>query len=123
MSERLLTGTPASPGAALGRAWHLGVEGVAQAHGARSPIPVDGREAERERAVAALAQAAEALTAVAAGLAPEEAEIVDTGALMAQDPMLIAGIEAAVLVEGLTAQAAILQAINQHADAIAGAPR
>jgi phosphoenolpyruvate-protein kinase (PTS system EI component) len=72
--------------------------------------------------VAALGQAAEALTAVAAGLAPEEAEIVDIGALMAQDPMLIAGIEAAALVEGLTAGEAILQAINQHADAIAALP-
>ncbi|MHB8692060.1 MAG: putative PEP-binding protein [Solirubrobacteraceae bacterium] len=118
VSERLLPGTPASPGIAFGPAWRFGrvAQRTAEHEG---PLPADRRQAERERALAALAGAAEALLAVAASLQADDAEIVDTGALMAQDPLLIAGVEEAVVGGGLPAAEAILQATERHAEAIA----
>jgi phosphoenolpyruvate-protein kinase (PTS system EI component) len=115
MGEHLLQGTPASPGVALGPAWRLldEVEAI-------GPVPPERREREREAAVAALAAAADALIALAAGLPAEEAEIVETGALMAQDAALIESVEQAIEAEGLTAPAAITRATGEHADAIAG---
>ena len=114
MGERVLEGTPASPGVALGTAWRL-----AEAIEAADPVPPERREREREAAMAALAAAAEALVALAAGLPAEEAEIVETGALIAQDPALVAAVEDAVAAHGLTAPEAILRAAGAHADAIA----
>ncbi len=116
--ERSLTGTPASPGVACGSVWRS--DRVPP--GTSGQVPVALRGAERERAVAALARAAEAMLAVAAGLPAEEAEIVDTGALMAQDPLLIAGVEDTVIHGGLSAPEAILEATGRHADAIAALP-
>jgi phosphoenolpyruvate-protein phosphotransferase len=113
MSERLLPGTPASPGAALGTAWRPGE----QIDGGEV-VPADRREQERDIALTALAAAAEALTEVAASLPPDEAEIVATGALMAQDPVLVQAVEEAVIKGGLTAAEAIIRATGEHADAI-----
>ena len=87
--ERLLRGTPASPGLALGRARRLDPP-------AREPeaaVPEDRRGAERDRALAALEAAAEDLDALVdrlvAGGRSTEADIVATGALMARDPALV----------------------------------
>jgi phosphoenolpyruvate-protein phosphotransferase len=114
VGERILEGTPASPGVALGAAWRI-VEEIE----ATGPVPPDRREHERRAAVDALAAAADALIALAARLPAEEAEIVETGALMAQDPPLINGVEQAIVADGLTAAEAIIRATGEHADAIA----
>jgi phosphoenolpyruvate-protein kinase (PTS system EI component) len=114
MGELQLTGTPASPGVVLGAAWRLADE-----VSAGGPVPPARREGERDRALGALAEAVDSLVAVAAGLAPEEAEIVETGALMAQDPALTAAVEQAVMRDGMTAVEAIHCATSEHADVIA----
>jgi phosphoenolpyruvate-protein kinase (PTS system EI component) len=114
MAERLLRGTPASPGVVLGAAWR-----PAEETHTGGPVPPERRDEERETAVAALAAAAEALMTVAAGLGPEEAEIVETGVLIGQDPALIHAVEEAIEADGLAASAAILRATREHADAIA----
>ncbi len=123
VAEQSLTGIPASPGVAFGPVWRFGrATGRAPRNRAGNEVPVAEREAERERAVAALAGAAEAVLAVAGSLTPEEAEIVDTSALMAQDPILIAQVQDAVVASGLTADEAILMATGRHAEAIAALP-
>jgi phosphoenolpyruvate-protein phosphotransferase len=104
----------ASPGVALGTAWQL-----AEAIEAADPVPPARREREREAAVSALAAAADALIALASRLPPEEAEIIETGALIAQDPALLAAVEEATVAHGLTAAEAILRAAAAHADVIA----
>ncbi len=115
MSERMLPGTPASPGIALGAAWPR-VDEIQVAEF----VPPERRDAERDTAVAALAAAAETLRAVAAGLPSEEAEIVEAGVLMAGDPALARAVQEAILSEGLAAADAIVRATGEHADAIAG---
>jgi phosphoenolpyruvate-protein kinase (PTS system EI component) len=77
------------------------------------------REDERRAALGALAAAAEALTALAAELPAEEAEIVETGAMMATDPALLAAVEQLIATRGLSAEQAILSATDEHAGAIA----
>lgn len=114
MDERVLDGTPASPGVALGIAWRL-VEEIEAA----GPVPLKRREQERDTATAALAAAAEALSELAARLPAEEAKIVETGALIAGDPALVADVEEAILADGLTAAQAIIRSTDKHADAIA----
>jgi phosphoenolpyruvate-protein kinase (PTS system EI component) len=114
MCERVLEGTPASPGVALGTAWRL-----AEQVEAAGPVPPQRREQERAAAAAALGAAAEALTELAARLPAEEAEIVETGALIAGDPALVAGVEESIFADGLTAAQAIIRATDEHADAIA----
>jgi phosphoenolpyruvate-protein kinase (PTS system EI component) len=99
---------------AIGAAWCLAND-VADA----APVSQDRRAAERESALNALSRVAEELSTMAARLAPAEAEIVETGALMARDPALLGGVVEATMTSGLTAPAAILQATAQHADAIA----
>ncbi len=114
MPERRLAGTPASPGVAIGTVWTP----IAQA-GARGLVAIDDRARERDIALAALAAAADELTAVAARLPAAEGEIVEAGSLMAQDPSLIRTVEEAIASEGLTAGEAILRAAGHHADVIA----
>lgn len=114
MGERVLEGTPASPGVALGTAWRL-AEQIEPA----GPVRPERREHEREVAAAALVAAAEALTELAARLPTEEAEIVETGALIAGDPALVAAVEQAILADGLTAAQAIVRVTDEHSDAIA----
>jgi phosphoenolpyruvate-protein kinase (PTS system EI component) len=114
MTERPLAGTPASPGVALGTAWRSAEE---PAKG--STVPPERRGQEREAALAALAAAARALTAVAERLDPEQAEIVATGVLIGQDPALIAAVQEAVLADGRGAAEAIVRATDEYAAAIA----
>jgi phosphoenolpyruvate-protein kinase (PTS system EI component) len=112
MPERLLVGTPASPGVALGVAWRPD-----------DVVSVPGRagsaQRERERARAALAAAADALRDLAARLEPEEAAIVEAGVLMAGDPALLEAVDQAIESRGLAATEAILDATGMYADAIA----
>lgn len=114
MGERVLEGTPASPGVACGTAWRL-VEAIE----ATDPVPPEQRERERDAAAAALGSAADALIALASRLPREEAEIVETGALIARDPALVAAVDEAIVAHGLTAAEAIIRAAAEHADAIA----
>jgi phosphoenolpyruvate-protein kinase (PTS system EI component) len=117
MSERLLRGSGAAPGVAVGNAWPRSA-----APRENRVIAPEHREREHARAIAALSAAAAALDALAAGLPDEQAEIVRTGALMAADPALSAAVKLAILEEGMAAGDAILQAADAHAEAIAAIP-
>ena len=123
MSERVLRGAPASPGLAAGRARVLFIPSMASA---REPVPVGELEAEAERARAALAAAASELERIGAELRDSgregEAEIVETGALMAVDPVLAAAVTAAVLEQRAPAASAVLAATEEHAQAIEALP-
>jgi phosphoenolpyruvate-protein kinase (PTS system EI component) len=117
MAERSLQGLPAAPGLAVGRA--------RLAHGrveSRERVAEERRPLELQRARAALSEAGAELEALAARLDAEgrgeEAEIVRTGVLMAEDPGLIGDVEHAVL-DGLAAPTALEAACGRHADAIA----
>jgi phosphoenolpyruvate-protein kinase (PTS system EI component) len=84
-------------------------------------VSVDERPAEGARALAALEAAAadiEALAARVRATSPDDAEIIETGALMARDPALAAAVGAAAE-RGRSAPAAILEAAGEHAEAIA----
>jgi phosphoenolpyruvate-protein kinase (PTS system EI component) len=117
MAERILHGLPAAPGLAVGRVRlaHARVE-------SHERVPEPRRPLELPRARAALSAAAAELEALAtrldAGGRGDEAEIVRTGVLMAEDPGLIADVERAVL-DGLPVPAALEAACARHADAIA----
>jgi phosphoenolpyruvate-protein kinase (PTS system EI component) len=82
-------------------------------------LPPEQRDRERELARNALAAAVEELSAVARRLPRAEAEIVETGALMAQDPILIEAVDDAITARGCPASEAILSAAAEHARAIA----
>ena len=121
MSERVLQGLPASPGLGAGIVRRLGAEVVADV-----AVPLEARPAELVRAAAALADAGRELEALAerlrAGGRTDEADVVDTGALMALDPALTASLEREVLEQGLPAPAALVAACEEHAQAIAALP-
>src|SRR5215208_8019540 len=121
MGERLLQGLPASPGAAAGRARVL--DPVAAAGPA---LAAAERPAALTAARAALAATGTELEALGARLREQgreaEAEIVETGVLMAADPALDAALEAAVLEEGSPPAAALAAACGVHADLIAALP-
>ena len=123
MSERVLRGAPASPGLAAGHARVLFHPSGASA---RSPVPEAELDAEAERARRALAEAASELQRIGAGLREsgraDEAEIVETGALMAADPLLESAVTTAVLEQRVPASTALLDAADEHADAIAALP-
>jgi multiphosphoryl transfer protein len=114
MGERVLPGLPAAPGVASGRARLLAP--------AVPDAPAGDPATELARARAALAGAGEALESLAARLRADdrgdEAEIVETGVLMAADPALDAALESAIH-DGLAAPAALIRACGAHADAIA----
>jgi multiphosphoryl transfer protein len=115
-SERALHGVSAAPGIASGRAMVVGAmaAGIGQ--------PVGDAATELIKARRALASAALELESIAetlrkAGRAAE-ADIVETGALMARDPGLEANLER--LVEsGLSAQAALRESAEESAVALA----
>jgi phosphoenolpyruvate-protein kinase (PTS system EI component) len=117
MAERMLQGLPAAPGLAVGTA-RLARTRVES----RERVAVERRPLELRRARDALAAAALELGALAerleSGGRTEEAEIVRTGVLMAEDPSLIADADRAAL-GGLPAAAALDAACARHADAIA----
>ncbi len=108
MTERVLAGVPASPGTAFGGVRRLDAGGE-----------IDGtvldealRPAAAARALDAMAQSARELDELAAKLRAEgrteEADILDAGSMMAEDPVLLESVENAVLSRGLAAASAIL---------------
>jgi phosphoenolpyruvate-protein kinase (PTS system EI component) len=117
---RRLAGLAASPGSAAGRARLLGGEIVATD---AEPVPAERRPSEERRALEALEAAGEEILAIAArmreGGQDEEAEIVETGALLAADPGLHSAVSAAVRDRGMPATAAIHEAAEVQADLIA----
>ncbi len=119
MGEHLLQGLPAAPGIAAGPARLLTTLPDAGA----APLPAAERPRELERALAALAQAGAELVrvgdALRAGGRADEAAIVETGVLMAEDPALTAEIERAVLDAGRPAAAALVEAADTLATLIA----
>jgi phosphoenolpyruvate-protein kinase (PTS system EI component) len=123
MSERVLSGAPASPGLAIGRARVLShpLEETA-----RAPLSAGEAEAEAGRASDALREAAAELERIGSDLREQgrddDAEIVETGALMAADPMLDSEVSAAVMERGLGAAAALVEATENFAAVIAALP-
>jgi len=115
MAESLLAGHPAAPGVAVGGAWRR-----PEQDRATHVVDAADREGEQVRARDALERAGAELTELADRLPGEEGEIVRAGVLMAGDPALLAAIEAAVMTRGTPASAAILEATDAYADAIAG---
>jgi phosphoenolpyruvate-protein kinase (PTS system EI component) len=118
MPELVLRGRPASPGVGAGAARLLCAVVETGA-----VLPAADREAEAARAEAALEDAGRELDAIAADLRAagrgEEAEIVETGSLMAADPALLAGARERVLAHGASAAAAVVAATAEHAEALA----
>ncbi len=108
MTERVLAGVPASPGTAFGEVRRLEAAGEVEG----TVLDVAARPAAATRALDALAQSARELDELAAQLRAdgrtEEADILDAGTMMAEDPMLLELVENAVLARGLTAASAIL---------------
>jgi multiphosphoryl transfer protein len=123
VSERVLRGAPASPGLAAG---HARILPSPSAVSARAPVAEDALAEEAGRALAALERAAAELERIAAGLRErgraEDAEIVETGALMAADPALEAEVATGVNARRLPASEALLAAAEKHAAAIAALP-
>jgi phosphoenolpyruvate-protein kinase (PTS system EI component) len=118
MLEHVLRGRPASPGVGAGAARVL-----SSAVDSDTVLPERERGPEAERAAAALAAAGHELDSIAAELRAagrlEEAEIVETGSLMAADPSLAAGVRERVLETGASAGAALVGATAEHAEALA----
>ena len=116
-----LRGVPAAPGIGVGP-----VRRLAAPVSAGDVVPEERRGAAIERALEALAAAASELDELAARLRTDgratDAEIVETGALMALDPGLATAVKAAVGGDGLPAQDAILAACSAHADVLAALP-
>jgi phosphoenolpyruvate-protein kinase (PTS system EI component) len=119
MTEQVLAGLAASPGAAAGLARVLDVA----VDLAAPPLPPAERAAAAERALAALRAAAVEIDELAAELEAQgneaEAEIVATGSLMAADPGLTAAVTSAVTGGGAAAAAAILIAAEAYAAQLA----
>ena len=117
--ERALQGLSAAPGNAVGSARVLIVAAALD----REPIPHSRRQAEIAAARQALDAAAAEIESIAARLRDsgqdEEAEIVETGTLIAQDPSLQREVLAAVFEEGLPAAAAILDVSEAQAEIVA----
>jgi phosphoenolpyruvate-protein phosphotransferase len=107
MTERVLAGVPASPGTAFGAVRHLDAAGEFD----ESILPESERPAAAFRARGALARSARELEELSKRLRAEgrddEADILDAGMMMAEDPTLLDAVEAAVLERGLSAVSAI----------------
>jgi phosphoenolpyruvate-protein kinase (PTS system EI component) len=114
MPSRLLAGHPAAPGIAVGGAWRR-----PEQDRATHVVAAADRQAEHRRAQTALELAGTELNELADRLPADEGEIVRAGVLMAGDPALLATVEEAVMVRGAPASAAILEASDAYADAIA----
>ncbi|HVD45997.1 MAG TPA: putative PEP-binding protein [Candidatus Limnocylindria bacterium] len=120
MSERALRGVSAAPGIATGRAVVIGQRSAASVG---LPVSESDRAAELIKARGALASAAAELQSIADSLRSDgraaEADIVETGVLMAQDPSLEASLERLVLASGITAQVALQDAAEESAAELA----
>ena len=108
----MLTGTPASPGTAVGP-----VARLAPAPTLPAARPLAGPD-EHRSAMAALDAVVSELEGRAAGLSGELRDIMDTQVMMARDPALAEGIRAAVD-RGLPAAWAVHEAFGVHLDALA----
>ena len=120
MAPRVLRGVAAAPGMAAGRVRQLD-RPTAPAPAASVPPPE--RAAELERASRALKAAATEVDRLTDRLESEgrteEADILATGAMMARDPQLASGVADLIMRQGLEAGAAIAEAIEVHAAALA----
>ena len=122
MGELALQGVSAAPGITVGRAV------VLDGHRSNSSptVPLVDRAAEGQRARDALQVAASELENIAEELRRDgrgdEAEIVDTGVLMAMDPELASRVESLVVDVGLPAPDAIREAADQIAAELARLP-
>ena len=107
MTERLLAGVPASPGTAFGLVRRLDAAGEID----DAILSESARPAAAARASEALARSARELEELSTRLRAEgrndEADILDAGMMMAEDPMLLEAVESAVMSRGLTAASAI----------------
>lgn len=116
--ERALEGVTAAPGVAIGPAIVLDP----QADPATTKVPDELRGVEAERAVSALQTAAGELVAIASRLREEgrgsEAEIVETGALMANDPGLSERVVSLVITSGMSATEALRIAADDTASSL-----
>jgi phosphoenolpyruvate-protein kinase (PTS system EI component) len=115
MPSRLLAGHPAAPGVAVGGVWQR----PEQDRATHVVAPAE-RGSEHRRALDALQRAGTELNELADRLPGDEGEIVRAGVLMAGDPGLLAAVQDAVMARGTPASAAILEASDAFADAIAG---
>jgi phosphoenolpyruvate-protein kinase (PTS system EI component) len=115
-AERQLSGHPASPGLAVGP--------VLQWQVARpiddAPLLEWERAAAVRDAVAALDSAGAEVAVLAAGLGRADAEILETGVLMAADPTLRAAVERLIGQRGLAAPAALVVAAEEVAAQLDG---
>ena len=115
MGERALQGVSAAPGITFGRAVVLD-RANSRASG---PVREADREVEAERARGALRLAATDLEGIAADLRRagrgDEADIVETGVLMAMDPELAARVETLTLETGHEAADALREAAEEMA--------
>jgi multiphosphoryl transfer protein len=118
--ERALEGVSAAPGIAIGPAMVLD----RPAGGDTRHVALSARPAELQRAHDALQGAAADLLAIASRLREagrdDEADIVETGMLMATDPVLMARVEAFVRDTGLSAPHALRAATDEVASQLAG---
>jgi len=118
-TEVILGGVTAAPGMAYGRAVVLDGRRVSQ----EASIAQARRPVELERGRASLAAAAGDLESIASRLRGEgnnaEADIVDTGALMALDPNLDAALARLVMEDGLPAETAVRAAADEIARLLA----
>ncbi|MGA8667883.1 MAG: putative PEP-binding protein [Candidatus Dormiibacterota bacterium] len=117
----MLAGVPASPGTAFGAVRHLDAGGEIDA----TVLDEAARPAAAYRALEALARSAHELEGLAATLRAEgrteEADILDAGVMMAEDPVLVGAVENAVLTRGMPAVSAIrveVEAIAEQLDMI-----
>ncbi|MGA8362023.1 MAG: putative PEP-binding protein [Candidatus Dormiibacterota bacterium] len=117
----MLAGVPASPGTAFGAVRHLDAGGEIDA----TVLDEAARPAAAHRALEALARSAHELEGLAATLRAEgrteEADILDAGVMMAEDPVLVGAVENAVLTRGMPAVSAIrveVEAIAEQLDMI-----
>jgi phosphoenolpyruvate-protein kinase (PTS system EI component) len=122
MGERAVQGLAASPGVAAGCAVVLGVLDTAPT----TDVPLAHRPAQVLLATGALEAAAAELEELARRMAADgltaDAEIVETGALMARDPGLVAAVERAVVEQGRPAVQALLSACEAQAALLAALP-
>jgi multiphosphoryl transfer protein len=124
MAERVLVGVPASPGTAYGKVRRIDQDGEDDG----SVLEEAARPEAAARALAALDDSAKELEGLAGRLRADgradEADILDAGMMMAEDPMLRAAVETAILSRGLSARSAIrleVEAAAAQLDAIGDA--
>ncbi|MEA2655282.1 MAG: multiphosphoryl transfer protein [Chloroflexota bacterium] len=119
MGEVTLQGASAAPGVAFGAALVLAKDADVDLKVVRP----EERRAELELALRALQSSAAELETIASTMRrigrSEEADIVETGILMANDPGLIARVEALVIGSGRPAAAALREAADRSADELA----